>query len=34
LRNQFVMRHGGYVRNYEWELRLLAERTNQVEMGF
>jgi hypothetical protein len=30
----FVMRHGGYVRNFEWVLRLLAERSNQVELGF
>jgi hypothetical protein len=34
LRILFVMRHGGYVRNFEWVLRLLAERSNQVELGF
>ena len=28
------MRHGGYVRNFEWVLRLLAERSHQVELGF
>src|SRR6185437_7372135 len=28
------MRHGGYVRNFEWVLRLLAERGHQVELGF
>jgi hypothetical protein len=34
LRILFVMRHGGYVRNFEWVLRLLAERSHQVELGF
>jgi hypothetical protein len=29
----FVMRHGGYVRNFEWALRLLA-KSNEVELGF
>jgi hypothetical protein len=30
----FVMRHGGYVRNFEWVLRLLAERGHRVHLGF
>jgi hypothetical protein len=30
----FVMRHGGYVRNFEWVLRLLAERSHDVHLGF
>ncbi len=30
----FVMRHGGYVRNFEWVLRQLAERSHRVELGF
>jgi hypothetical protein len=30
----FVMRHGGYARNFEWALRLLAERSHHVELGF
>jgi len=30
----FVMRHGGYVRNFEWVLRLLAERSHEVHLGF
>jgi hypothetical protein len=30
----FVMRHGGYVRNFEWVLRLLAERGHRVQLGF
>jgi hypothetical protein len=34
LRILFVMRHGGYVRNFEWVLRLLAERGHSVELGF
>ena len=34
MRILFVMRHGGYVRNFEWVLRQLAERSNQVELGF
>ena len=34
MRILFVMRHGGYVRNFEWVLRLLAERSHQVELGF
>jgi hypothetical protein len=28
------MRHGGYVRNFEWVLRLLAERGHRVQLGF
>jgi hypothetical protein len=28
------MRHGGYVRNFEWVLRQLAERSHQVQLGF
>ena len=34
MRILFVMRHGGYVRNFEWVLRLLAERGHTVELGF
>ena len=34
MRVLFVMRHGGYVRNFEWVLRLLAERSHQVKLGF
>ncbi len=34
MRILFVMRHGGYVRNFEWVLRLLAERGHEVELGF
>jgi hypothetical protein len=30
----FVMRHGGYARNFEWALRLLAERSHRVLLGF
>jgi hypothetical protein len=30
----FVMRHGGYVRNFEWVLRLLADRSHRVQIGF
>jgi hypothetical protein len=30
----FVMRHGGYVRNFEWVLRVLAERSHHVDLGF
>ena len=30
MRILFVMRHGGYVRNFEWVLRVLAERGHQV----
>jgi hypothetical protein len=30
----FVMRHGGYVRNFEWVLRLLAQRGHHVHLGF
>jgi hypothetical protein len=30
----FVMRHGGYVRNFEWVLRALAERGHRVQLGF
>ncbi len=34
MRILFVMRHAGYVRNFEWVLRLLAERSHRVELGF
>jgi hypothetical protein len=34
MRILFVMRHGGYVRNFEWVLRLLAERGHRVHLGF
>jgi hypothetical protein len=34
MRVLFVMRHGGYVRNFEWVLRLLAERGHTVQLGF
>jgi hypothetical protein len=34
MRILFVMRHGGYVRNFEWALRLLAARSHQVRLGF
>jgi len=34
MRVLFVMRHGGYVRNFEWVLRLLAARGHEVELGF
>jgi hypothetical protein len=34
MRILFVMRHGGYVRNFEWVLRLLAERGHRVQLGF
>jgi hypothetical protein len=34
MRILFVMRHGGYVRNFEWVLRLLAERSHDVDLGF
>ena len=34
MRILFVMRHGGYVRNFESVLRLLAERSHSVELGF
>jgi hypothetical protein len=34
MRILFVMRHGGYVRNFEWILRLLAERGHSVHLGF
>src|SRR5689334_14216228 len=34
MRVLFVMRHGGYVRNFEWVLRLLAARGHTVELGF
>ena len=34
MRILFVMRHGGYVRNFEWVLRLLAERSHSVHLGF
>ncbi|MBA2446847.1 MAG: hypothetical protein H0V51_02345, partial [Chloroflexi bacterium] len=30
----FVMRHAGYVRNFEWALRLLAERGHRVHVAF
>jgi hypothetical protein len=29
----FVVRHGGYVRNFEWVSRLLAERSHHVQLG-
>jgi hypothetical protein len=34
MRILFVMRHGGYVRNFEWVLRTLAERGHHVHLGF
>jgi hypothetical protein len=34
MRILFVMRHGGYARNFEWVLRLLADRSHRVELGF
>ena len=34
MRILFVMRHGGYVRNFEWVLRAFAERGHQVQLGF
>ena len=34
MRILFVMRHGGYVRNFEWVLRLLAGRSHEVHLGF
>jgi hypothetical protein len=34
MRILFVMRHGGYVRNFEWVLRTLAERGHHVTLGF
>ncbi len=34
MRILFVMRHGGYVRNFEWVLRVLAERSHTIELGF
>jgi hypothetical protein len=34
MRILFVMRHGGYVRNFEWVLRRLAERSHRVQLGF
>ncbi len=34
MRILFVMRHTGYVRNFEWMLRLLAERSHRVHLGF
>ena len=30
----FVMRHGGYVRNFEWVIRQLAQRSHEVQLGF
>src|SRR5215208_208981 len=30
----FVMRHAGYVRNFEWTLRLLADRGHRVHVAF
>jgi hypothetical protein len=30
----FVMRHSGFVRNFEWVLRELAQRGHQVHLGF
>jgi hypothetical protein len=34
MRVLFVMRHGGYVRNFEWVIRLLRERSHDVVLGF
>ncbi len=34
MRILFVMRHSGYLRNFEWVLRLLAARSHQVHLGF
>ncbi len=34
MRVLFVMRHGGYVRNFEWVVRLLKERGHDVILGF
>jgi hypothetical protein len=34
MRILFVMRHGGYARNFEWVLRQLAERSHHVQLGF
>jgi hypothetical protein len=34
MRVLFVMRHGGYVRNFEWVLRLLAASGHSVVLGF
>jgi hypothetical protein len=34
MRILFVMRHGGYVRNFEWVLRVFAERGHHVDLGF
>jgi hypothetical protein len=34
MRILFIMRHGGYVRNFEWVVRLLAARAHCVELGF
>jgi hypothetical protein len=34
LRILFVMRHAGYVRNFEWVLRALAERGHRLHLGF
>ncbi len=34
MRILFVMRHGGYVRNFEWVLRALAGRGHEVQLGF
>jgi hypothetical protein len=34
MRILFVMRHGGYVRNFEWILRELADRGHHVHLGF
>ncbi len=34
MRILFVMRHAGYVRNFEWVLRLLADRGHRVHLAF
>ena len=34
MRVLFLMRHSGYVRNFESTLRLLCERGHQVHVGF
>ena len=34
MRVLFVMRHSGYVRNFEWVLRLLCERGHTVHVAF
>jgi hypothetical protein len=34
MRILFLMRHAGYVRNFEWVLRLLVQRSHRVHLGF